>query len=254
MENQKTLIDRLKSVNSNESLSEALDQLHDDCTKTTDFTFCYAQLFHAISLENPTVFLYNRLPEAWRVKYAEKNYHMVDPSWEHARYHLTPLYWSNLDTATLTKAQRTMMDDAKQHGLCSGVLIPFRGQEAYSLTWIMSSREELEIRNDLEHIHAYIWDILPFVFEATTRIVRYGNRSPLTKREAECLYWAAESQNTCDIAETLFLAPVTVEKHIASATTKLQARNRPHAVRIARDLGLLTAREITFNHIKELES
>jgi two-component system, NarL family, response regulator DesR len=64
-------------------------------------------------------------------------------------------------------------------------------------------------------------------------------RSPLSAREAEILRHYATGLNPTDIAATLHLSYGTVRNYLASAVTKLDARNRIDAIRIAREAGWL---------------
>jgi two-component system, NarL family, response regulator DesR len=58
---------------------------------------------------------------------------------------------------------------------------------------------------------------------------------PLTNREADILRLAAVGHNAVDIAAELFLSPGTVRNYLTSAVTKLNAKNRVDAIRIARE-------------------
>jgi two-component system response regulator DesR len=57
--------------------------------------------------------------------------------------------------------------------------------------------------------------------------------SPLTPRETDVLRLQAEGLDPREIASRLFLSHGTVRNYLASATDKLGARNRIHAIRIA---------------------
>lgn len=63
--------------------------------------------------------------------------------------------------------------------------------------------------------------------------------SPLTPRETDVLRTAAEGGSTEDIAATLYLSPATVRNYLSNAISKLDARNRIDAIRIAREAGWL---------------
>lgn len=63
--------------------------------------------------------------------------------------------------------------------------------------------------------------------------------SPLTDREADVLRAAAGGDSTEDIATQLHLSPATVRNYLSNAMTKLGARNRIDAIRIAQDAGWL---------------
>ncbi len=63
--------------------------------------------------------------------------------------------------------------------------------------------------------------------------------NPLTARETDVLRAAADGGSTEEIGSTLFLSPATVRNYLSNAITKLDARNRIDAIRIARESGWL---------------
>lgn len=62
---------------------------------------------------------------------------------------------------------------------------------------------------------------------------------PLSDRERQCLRLAGDGLKTNEIAERLFLSPGTVRNYLSEAISKLYARNRIEAARIARQKGWL---------------
>ncbi len=63
--------------------------------------------------------------------------------------------------------------------------------------------------------------------------------SPLTPRETDVLRAAQEGISTDEIASKLSLSPATVRNYLSNAITKVGARNRIDAIRIARNAGWL---------------
>ncbi|WP_239126386.1 response regulator transcription factor [Asanoa siamensis] len=63
--------------------------------------------------------------------------------------------------------------------------------------------------------------------------------NPLPAREIDVLRLAATGAGPEEIAETLFLSVGTVRNYLSSAITRLDARNRVDAIRIATDQGWL---------------
>jgi two-component system response regulator DesR len=63
--------------------------------------------------------------------------------------------------------------------------------------------------------------------------------SPLTPRETDVLRLHSEGMDPREIAASLFLSYGTVRNYLASATDKLDAKNRIHAIRIATERGWL---------------
>ncbi|MDT3400259.1 response regulator transcription factor [Streptomyces sp. B1866] len=62
---------------------------------------------------------------------------------------------------------------------------------------------------------------------------------PLTPREQEVLVLASEGEGSAQIAARLYLSVGTVRNYLTSVVTKLNARNRVDAIRIARESGWL---------------
>ncbi|MFH8368768.1 DNA-binding response regulator [Streptomyces sp. NPDC018031] len=62
---------------------------------------------------------------------------------------------------------------------------------------------------------------------------------PLTPRELEVLLHASKGENAAQIAARLYLSAGTVRNYLTSVVTKLNARNRVDAIRIARESGWL---------------
>lgn len=62
---------------------------------------------------------------------------------------------------------------------------------------------------------------------------------PLTLREAETLRVAAKGFSTAEIADSLGLTVGTVRNYLSRAITKIEARNRVDAIRIAEESGWL---------------
>ncbi|MEV5570232.1 response regulator transcription factor [Spirillospora sp. NPDC052269] len=62
---------------------------------------------------------------------------------------------------------------------------------------------------------------------------------PLTPREKDVLRMLADGAEPSEIATSLHLSAGTVRNHLTAIVTKLNARGRPDAVRIAREAGWL---------------
>ncbi|WP_059048652.1 response regulator transcription factor, partial [Streptomyces acidiscabies] len=66
-----------------------------------------------------------------------------------------------------------------------------------------------------------------------------NGENPLTPRETEVLRMAADGAEAADIASRLFLSVGTVRNYLTTVVTKLNARNRVDAIRVARESGWL---------------
>lgn len=66
------------------------------------------------------------------------------------------------------------------------------------------------------------------------------NKTGLTDREKECLFWAAEGKTSWETAKILQISKRTIIFHLQNATRKLNAVNRQNAIARAVVLGLVT--------------
>jgi two-component system response regulator DesR len=67
-----------------------------------------------------------------------------------------------------------------------------------------------------------------------------GQENPLSPREMEVLRLAARGADVAEIAGTLYLTNGTVRNYLATIVSKLQARTRVDAIRIAQESGWIT--------------
>jgi DNA-binding NarL/FixJ family response regulator len=77
--------------------------------------------------------------------------------------------------------------------------------------------------------------------EPEARLVSPEGLAVLTDREREMMALAALGKSNAEIAEDLFLSPLTVRSHIQRAMTKLHVRDRAQLVVIAYQSGLVQA-------------
>jgi DNA-binding NarL/FixJ family response regulator len=74
-----------------------------------------------------------------------------------------------------------------------------------------------------------------------TRLAASQDLAVLTSREREVMAWVAEGHSNEEIAEKLFLSPLTVRTHVHRAMTKMGARDRAQLVVMAYQSGLVQA-------------
>lgn len=90
---------------------------------------------------------------------------------------------------------------------------------------------------------SYTQEFAHSLHQAVIRLVRDDNATKetqkLTKRELECLHWAALGKTNWEIGEILSISKRTVVFHLQNSTKKLQTSNRYHTVARAVSLGLV---------------
>ena len=61
----------------------------------------------------------------------------------------------------------------------------------------------------------------------------------LSSRQIEILGLLSDGRSSQEVADLLFLSKRTIDFHIASIFERLRVKNRMHAIRVARKLGML---------------
>lgn len=127
--------------------------------------------------------------------------------------------------------------------VCGGVTVPVRraGKTGY-VSWCSRDRGHLRSRyhETLSSVHLISHTFMRQIdYLIDSHQHRDGAQGPLTRREIECLTWAARGKTTSEIAEQLHRSAETVEFHLSNAMVKLDARNRAHAVAIACVRGMI---------------
>lgn len=127
--------------------------------------------------------------------------------------------------------------------VCGGVTVPVRraGKTGY-VSWCSRDRGRLRrrYRATLSSVHLISHTFMRQLDALNDAHEQHGvMKGPLTLRELECLTWAARGRTTAEIAELLHRSAETVEFHLSNAMTKLDARNRAHAVAIACVRGMI---------------
>ncbi len=180
---------------------------------------------------------------AWLAQYVQDGLYKIDPFIPQLKARNTPI---ELDTR-----HRRSSQPLNAHLLKAGYRflygLPFQGAdrtERRVVTFCTDlTREELVARGRLERIR-YLAAILVIQVlppdSATPLPDQYFTRTPLSKREAECLALLAHGLRNDRIGERLGIVEVTVRKHIHAARRKLGALTREQAVAIALKNKLIT--------------
>lgn len=179
-------------------------------------------------------------PREWQARYFLKQYLSIDPIIKHGRAALLPFDWDSL--AGDDPASLDFFADAERHKVGRhGLSIPVRNRKnAYSLVSFTSDapRPEWESfkRNNitvLQHLSALIDSA------ASTNSKLPPPAVHLSRREEQCLIWAARGKTHQEIADILGLSPGSVKTHLDTARHKLHCINLTHAVGVAVATGVI---------------
>jgi LuxR family transcriptional regulator, quorum-sensing system regulator BjaR1 len=150
----------------------------------------------------------------------------------------------DLETMTLDSAKLENLDEAQkhvrsmsvQHNRVRGAYFPCtdpRGQKgAVGVAGVrdLPSAEETSILHLISH---FAFSHLHFLLNPNPA------NAGLTKREEDCLNWAARGKTNSECSSILGISENTVAGYLASTSRKLSARNKAHMIALAYENGLL---------------
>ncbi len=206
--------------------------------------------FYAVDLplvnDHPNQLRMGTYPDAWVKHYFAMDYISIDPIISHCHDHSTPLAWEEAQyhhrrivDPHLQKI-RHLFGEAREFGLGSGVSVPLHGP---GVSWGLMSYASRDLpAADYESMLPELHLLAHFAHEAARRFVRSKTPSrlpALTKRERECLSWAAEGKTSWEIGQLLNISERTSIFHLQNATRKLGVSGRQAAIARAVSLGLI---------------
>lgn len=181
-------------------------------------------------------------PECWRDKYLSEGWAYIDPVVSHCMTHVVPMVWKSEIFAT--NAQKQMYEEAQAYGIRSGVSLPVSGAgEERGLICLVSDHQPTPaFRRDVEALLPNLVLFRDVIVESALR--QLGGRSirelpHLTRRERECLEWAAIGKSAWEISMILKCSEAVVNFHLANVRRKFNVNSRQAAVTIATQLGII---------------
>ena len=109
-----------------------------------------------------------------------------------------------------------------------------RALDAGAAAYLLKDAPSAQLADAVRRVHAG-----GRVVDPALAVEAWAEPDPLTDRERQVLRYAAEGLSGPKIAETLQLSDGTVRNYLSEAISKLGARNRVEAARIAREKGWL---------------
>lgn len=187
-----------------------------------------------------------------RTEHSEDNplSHRLSPTWKHTLQHTLPqrfdLAHPEKWSKNLTMADQRWLSALYDYGFQELCVTPvhFPGREYVALSCLSHRSNptppefsEQTQANLLYSTHRLAHICLQPEF---AQLRQSDSATPLlSKREQECLYWAAQGKSAVETASILALQPETVRTYLKALLKKLQADNKPQAIAIAYETGLL---------------
>jgi DNA-binding CsgD family transcriptional regulator len=220
--------------------ARTLDDLHDvgmNMSELFEFEhFLFRMDFAASPLTVKSIVVCNH-PSWWCRRYVEMNYQRVDPIARHCLMHSVPIEFGEAKTTLSVpgEAGAAFVADAQSVGLRSGFGVPLHGIDGeWGMLLLNSDLPPAKVQASLSDAVPFVTLLATYLQQAARRIVlERASMLPeynLTKREKECLVWAAEGKTSWETAQILAISERTVIFHLQNAIDKLDVANRTQAV------------------------
>jgi len=180
-------------------------------------------------------------PWEWQTRYFVKQYFLIDPTVKYGSTAEYPFDWEDLvgDSAAI----KDLFADAVRHKIGSnGLTIPVRNRKNSHA--LVSFTNDMP-RPDWEAFKSLNMDKLQHLSALIDSAAMTGLKledAPdvnLSRREEECLIWAARGKTYEEIGEITNLRYYSVRSHLDVARHKLRGANLTHAVAIAIASGVI---------------
>ncbi|TKC92735.1 LuxR family transcriptional regulator [Trinickia terrae] len=181
-------------------------------------------------------------PAEWWQTYVAEEFVRVDPTVLHSWTHTRPLVWSS--SLFVEERQQRLYEEARYHGLRTGVTLPIHGpkQESGMLCFVSSDAPSSDISTRIEHDLPMLALLRDVAFDISQRFLSNHTESlipKLTPRECECLKWTAQGKSTWEIAKIFNCSEATVNFHMTNIRTKFGVSSRCAAAVKATRMGLI---------------
>lgn len=120
----------------------------------------------------------------------------------------------------------------------TGAYFPVHGLTNFNGALFLTGDREPLSDPEADELHLAAFAV--FGILAASRFEENKRNNPLSQRERDCLKLAMLGKTSSEIGTILSLSEYTVSQYLASATKKVNASNRTHAVALAAQLGYLS--------------
>lgn len=202
--------------------------------------------FEHLDRNKDIVFITSDTPEAWQKKYKKEKLILQDTRIIKARQTSIPFMWKDIENESYEKP---FLQQSGQHQLNHGITFPVHGPGGYfGFLFFIYKTKPNKMHSRFEHITPYMQIISMQLIEALRRVIRFESIFStyngavdirLSKRQRECLVWAAEGKTSEEIAIILNLSSSMVNRHLESASRMLHSDNRVQCIAKAVDQKLI---------------
>lgn len=179
--------------------------------------------------------LISTYPSSWTSHYIEQQYHRFDPVIIQSVRRDRAFEWGlGLGPEAHSEPARQLFEEAARFGIRCGFTVPIHesGVAIAAVTFAANERAA-SFRRSVRR-HARILPFMATVFHAhAERKLRACDQIDgvsLSRREIDCLNWAAQGKSSWEIGRILGISHYTVAFHLDNARTKLGVRSTIQAV------------------------
>ena len=196
-----------------------------------------AAAFYPLDAQEPPRVIADALPENWLQDYRDQELAKGDLLTPRARQSQTSFEWrmTDWDREALTGSQRRWYDHNIETGLLGGLIIKDLRRGENMVLLVCGHDGILETHDRLALYFAGQEAMLRL------REMAVPDYATLSRRERECLQWAAAGKTDWEISRILSLSDKTVNIYIERAKAKFGANTRAQAIVMALQGGLIAA-------------
>jgi len=176
-------------------------------------------------------------PAGWIDVYASKNFYDIDSVVKENFRNFRLQRWK--DTFRKRSTPKEFISHAEDFGLQDGFTHGQKNTAGNRGSLLSISGDSVEYNTRTEMILELV---VPHFHQVIMRIIDQQSRDnihPLSKRELEVLNWLQRGKSSWDISMLLHISERTVNFHVDNIKRKLDAVNRPQAVSVAVQQGLI---------------
>lgn len=172
----------------------------------------------------------NAWPEEWYDRYTESNYFAIDGVAQWSLKTTRPYLWRDVPAPLAqSKGALQVNGEARENGFVDGYVVPMYSARHWQTAVAFASSETSSASpRDLSALQ--LMGI--FAADAVRQLLDPPRdaKPVLSKRERECLTWAAAGKSSWDISVILGLGQHTVRGYFSSIRAKLDVATLAHAV------------------------
>ncbi len=215
MNNIANMIEKIDSIDSKENFYSFFEEI----VITFQYDWASLIIFTSSPVEKKSFTVYGKIPEKIKYFISEDNsirQYCFNES--HPINYQTLLFNSNMECNHLLIHKQ------------ANLLIPINGF-GNEFSCLLLAISELTVQPETLVKLGWYWLILsPLIYDKYHKLFKFDQRISMTKREVECIRWAAEGKTSWEISKLLGISQRTVDFHLANCITKTGSISRQQAI------------------------